>query len=141
MGNEVDVNEEALRAEAAAVDVGGDTAAPSGEAPADAAVAVNDTAQAEAFAERVKPVVGKVTRALIGALAPNWTVSDRQNDDLATSVSYALALWFPAELPPKYAALLMVGASVYGIVDANRDAKGNVLPRVKPRTDGDTAAA
>jgi hypothetical protein len=123
--------------------VGAGSAAPDacGEQSPGVEVVVDEAARAEEFARRAAPVVGKLTRALVGMVAPTWTVTSHQHDELAQSVSYAMALWFPAEIPPKYAALMMVGMSVYGIVDANRDEKGELRPRVKPRTDGTTTAA
>lgn len=145
MENEVDIDEVALRAEAAAVDVGGEPApaAPGGDAPAASASGeVVDVAAAEQFAARAQPLVEKMLKGIAGMTVPNWDISDQQHKELSQSVSFALALWFPHEIPPKYAALLMVGMSCYGIVQANRDPQtGNLRPRVNPRTNGTTAAA
>lgn len=144
--NEVDVDEAALRAQAAALDIPGEQ--PDGSADPSAGpepeVIIDEARRAEEFARRAAPVVGKVLRGVTRMAVPNWQVTNQQHDELAQSVSYALALWFPHEIPPKWAALLMVGMSVYSIAEANRDPEtGELRPRVKPRTrtsDGDSAA-
>lgn len=142
MGNEVDIDEAALAAEAAAVDVGDAAAAPGPEGAPAAAGELVDVAAAEQFAQRAQPMVAKLLAGITAVAVPNWTITEAQNDELSRSVSFALALWFPHEIPPKYAALLMVGVSCYGIVQANRDPQtGQLKPRVDPRTNGATAEA
>ncbi len=144
MSNEVDIDERALAAEAAAVGLG-DEQQPAaqgveGEQPAPGEVV--DVAAAEQFAKRAQPMVAKFLAGIAAVAVPNWTITEQQNQELAQSVSFALALWFPHEIPPKYAALLMVGVSCYGIAQANRDPQtGKLRPRVDARTNGATAEA
>lgn len=134
MTNEVDVDEAALRAAAAAVDVGTEPAA--GDDPGNAQESeaiVDETARAEAFARQSAPVVGKLLRVAAAIAVPNWTITEAQHQALAESTAYALALWFPTEIPPKWAALLGVGMAAYSIVESNRDPEtGELRPRVKP---------
>ncbi len=143
MTNEVDINEQALAAEAAAVGLGDEQpGAPGVEGEQPAPGEVVDVAAAEQFAARAQPMVAKFLAGIAAVAVPNWTITEQQNQELAQSVSFALALWFPHEIPPKYAALLMVGVSCYGISQANRDPQtGKLRPRAEARTNGATAEA
>lgn len=136
MSNEVEVDEEALRAQAAALDIGAEPQ-PGAEPVADVAPETggDEVARAEAFARQSAPVIGKLLRGVAAVAVPNWEITSEQHEGLASSVSFALALWFPHEIPPKWAALVGVGMSVYAIAEANRDpSTGALKPRVKPRT-------
>lgn len=145
MSNEVEVNEEALMAQAAALDVPAGEGGASDAAEPEPEVIVDEAARAEAFARQSAPVIGQLLRGVAAIAVPNWTITNQQHQQLAESTAYALALWFPHEIPPKWAALLGVGMSVFAIAQANRDPEtGELRPRVKPReaaTDGAADAA
>ena len=128
--NEVEINREALAAEAAALDLGeppaaAETPAADQPAPTDAPAAAAELSPAEvqAKAEAIEPVIAGVLGALHGVVAPAWEVQPAKMTALAKTSAVALVYWFPHELPPKYVALLMVAASIYGIAQDNRDEK------------------
>lgn len=141
--NEVDVDVTALQREAASIDLGPEPA-PGGEPGA----AAPDGAQLEGtgaepspeeiqrMAAGAKPVVAGVLAALHGVVAPAWVVEPQKMAALVDASSLALAYWFPAELPPKYVALVMVAGALYGIAQDNRDpATGAYKPRYAPPKD------
>jgi hypothetical protein len=77
-------------------------------------------------------------------LVPAWGVTSDERKALSSSLSLALAAWFPdQQLPPKYMALLAVAGSMYAIVDARRDPDtGKLKPRRHAaETNNDSAGA
>lgn len=136
MKNEVDIDEAALAAEAAAIEVPAASAAPTAQgAPASAEAALPSTAAAEPTADQIEarakegaPALRYILDPVVDTVAPNWQVTDVEKGKLAHAAAVALVAWFPQDLPPKYAALLGLAFTVATIADAHRDEHGQVKP-------------
>lgn len=149
--NEVSIDQAALEREAAAVDLGEpppvEGAAPGVDqgAPGEAGQAEPDAARIAELAAGAEPFLHGVVAMLHASTAPAWHLDPAKHAALAKSGAYALALWFPHELPPKYVALVGVAGVAWSIAQDNRDPRtGAYKPRhvTKPSSDaGDPAAA
>lgn len=133
----VDVDPETLAAEAAAVDVLELPAAePAPGEPAAAGEGAELTLdQAEALAASYEAAAFVLFDQAASIAAPNWNVTREEKRQLAHSTAVALAHWFPnQQLPPKYAALLTLAGTAYGIAEARRDPDtGRIRPLRAPR--------
>jgi hypothetical protein len=64
---------------------------------------------------------------------PAWEITTDEKTKLADAIGNACALWFPGEIPPKWAALIVLAGAAGQIAMARRDpATGGFRPRFRP---------
>lgn len=64
---------------------------------------------------------------------PAWEVTTDEKNKLADAIGNACALWFPGEIPPKWAALIVLAGAAGQIAMARRDpGTGGLKPRFRP---------
>jgi hypothetical protein len=98
-------------------------------APAPAGPSAED--MAKGYAMLGKAALGVICEATV----PNWEVNDIEQSKIADALGAACALWFPDEVPPKYAALIVLAGAIGQVAISRRDpATGAFIPRHKIRT-------
>ena len=114
------------------------------DAPSEAPPAGDDLTleQLQAIATGYEPGAFLLVSQAANIIVPAWELSAEERRALSGSVAVAMAAWFPDQkLPPKYAALLGLAGTLYGIVEARRDpTTGKLKPR-RVIVDASTAAA
>jgi hypothetical protein len=123
--NTVEVNQEALFAEADAAVVGLDPLPENPEGiPGESA---GPTPEAIAvYQQGAVMLVG----AIADNFAPNWKVTSEEKANVGNALGQALALWFPDQvIPPKYMALVSLAMAMGGLVVSRRDpSTGQLIP-------------
>jgi hypothetical protein len=83
-----------------------------------------------------------IVSKMADVFAPAWGISHEERKGVASSISMAMAAWFPnAQLPPKWMVLLNVAGSMYSLVESRRDPETGKLKPRRHETKDDSAGA
>lgn len=78
-------------------------------------------------------IAGGVLDMTCEMVVPAWEVTDDEKGKLAGALGKACALWFPGEIPERWAALIVLAGVAGQVVIARRDpATGGFKPRFRP---------
>lgn len=145
--NVVDIDPQALEAEALSVEAAlvdgvpqDGTPIPAPE-PTPAEAAAQELATVQAAAAGWRPGAEFMVNALSDAIAPNWGITAEERRDVVDGIAMGLAAWFPDEvIPLKFVVLLQGAGAVWKIITARRDANGGKLPPLRLAHSGEGAA-
>jgi len=62
-----------------------------------------------------------ITGAVLNYAAPNWQVTREEAAEVGEAAALAWAYWFPGPSDPKYAALAMLGFSLWNLAESRKD--------------------